>query len=55
VPLVTRILEDEYGVRPQDIKWFTGGLEEAGRKERSRLTVNAETSVTPIASDKTLS
>lgn len=49
------ILEDEYGVRPQDITWFTGGQEEPGRRERSRLTVNAETSVTPIPADKTLS
>lgn len=49
------ILDDEYGVKPKDIKWFTGGQEEPGRKERSRLTVNPNTSVTPIPSNRTLS
>jgi 4,5-dihydroxyphthalate decarboxylase len=49
------LLEDEYGVKPQDIKWFTGGQEEPGRKERSRLTVKEGTSITPIPSDQTLS
>lgn len=49
------ILADEYGVKPKDIKWVTGGLEQAGRKERSRLTVKPGTSVSPIPSDKTLS
>ena len=49
------ILADEYGVKPSDIQWKTGGLEEAGRKERSRLTVKPGTSVTPIPTDKTLS
>jgi 4,5-dihydroxyphthalate decarboxylase len=49
------ILEDEYGVRPRDIKWFTGGQEEPGRRERAPLTVDKSVSITPIGSDQTLS
>ena len=30
-------LEEEYGVKPADIKWRRGGLEEAGREERSPM------------------
>lgn len=48
------ILEDEYGVRPRDIQWFTGGQEQPGRKERSRLTVDPAVSITPIRDDQTL-
>ena len=49
------ILEDEYGVKPRDIQWFTGGQEEPGRRERAKLTVDKSVSITPIAHDQTLS
>jgi 4,5-dihydroxyphthalate decarboxylase len=49
------LLEDEYGVRPRDIKWFTGGQEEPGRRERARLSVDKAVSITTIANDQTLS
>lgn len=49
------ILEDEYGVRPRDIQWFTGGQEEPGRRERAKLTVDKSVSITPIGGDQTLS
>ncbi len=49
------LLEDEYGVRPRDIRWFTGGQEEPGRRERAKLTVDKDVSITPIAGDQTLS
>jgi 4,5-dihydroxyphthalate decarboxylase len=48
------ILEDEYGVRPRDIRWFTGGQEEPGRRERSRLHVDPAVSITPIGDERTL-
>ena len=54
--LLTRgILADEYGVQPKDIKWFTGGQEQAGRRERAQLTVDKSVSITPIGPEKTLS
>jgi 4,5-dihydroxyphthalate decarboxylase len=49
------ILADEYGVQPKDIKWFTGGQEQAGRRERAQLTVDKSVSITPIGPEKTLS
>ena len=49
------ILEDEYGVRPRDIQWFTGGQEEPGRRERAKLSVDKSVSITPIGEGKTLS
>ncbi len=48
------ILEDEYGVRPRDILWFTGGQEQPGRKERAKLNVDPSVSITPIRDDQTL-
>jgi 4,5-dihydroxyphthalate decarboxylase len=49
------ILEDEYGVRPRDIRWFTGGQEEPGRRERAPLAVDPSVSITRIPDDQTLS
>jgi 4,5-dihydroxyphthalate decarboxylase len=34
---VRGMLEEEYGVKPADIKWRRGGLEEPGREERSPM------------------
>jgi 4,5-dihydroxyphthalate decarboxylase len=33
------LLEDDYGVRPADIHWIRGGIEEAGRPEKIALTL----------------
>jgi 4,5-dihydroxyphthalate decarboxylase len=52
---VRGILEDEYGVKPSDIRWRNGGLEEAGRKERSRLTLSEGVELESIPADETLS
>jgi 4,5-dihydroxyphthalate decarboxylase len=33
------LLEDEYGVKPSDIRWIRGGLEQAGRVEKIAITL----------------
>lgn len=48
------ILEDEYGVKPSDIRWRNGGLEEAGREERSRLQLPDDVELESIPKDQTL-
>ena len=45
---------DDYGVRPQDMKWFLGGQEEPGRKERVKLDLPPEINVQSIPDDRTL-
>lgn len=47
-------LSDDYGVRAQDTQWFVGGQEEAGRRERVKLTLPPEIKVDSIPDDKTL-
>lgn len=49
------ILEEEYGVRPESITWWQGGLEEAGREERAPLLLPPEIDMKPIPRDRTLS
>ncbi len=48
------ILEDEYGVRPRDIRWVNGGLEEPGRHEKFPLQLT-EGVVVESATAKSLS
>jgi len=45
---------DDYRVRTQDMKWFLGGQEEPGRKERVKLELPPEISVQSIPDDRTL-
>jgi 4,5-dihydroxyphthalate decarboxylase len=52
---VRGILQDEYGVRPADIKWRRGGLEEPGREERARITLPPEIELVQVPHDRTLS
>lgn len=47
-------LKDDYGVAAQNVQWFVGGQEEAGRKERIKLTLPPEIKVSSIPQDKTL-
>ena len=48
------MLEDEYGVRPQDIRWRNGGQEETGRDERTPLELTNGVDLRPIGPDQTL-
>lgn len=49
------ILQDEYGVRPADIRWRRGGVEEAGREERSPITLPPDVELRQVADGQTLS
>ncbi|AUL13736.1 ABC transporter substrate-binding protein [Bordetella bronchiseptica] len=49
------ILEDAYGVKPQDIKWRRGGIEEPGRGERAPIELPDGIDLQQIPDDKTLS
>jgi 4,5-dihydroxyphthalate decarboxylase len=51
---VRGMLAEEYGVHPGEIRWRTGGLEQAGRKPRMPLRLPPEISVEPIPEGKTL-
>ena len=48
------MLQHEYGVRPTDIQWRSGGQEQAGRGERTPLKPIAGLDLKPIPDDKTL-
>jgi 4,5-dihydroxyphthalate decarboxylase len=52
---VRGILNDEHGVKPSDIKWRRGGLEEPGREERARINLPADVDYQPIPEHRTLS
>jgi 4,5-dihydroxyphthalate decarboxylase len=49
------ILEDEYGVKPSDIHWRRGGVEEAGRGERAPIALGDDIDLQQVPDDKTLS
>ena len=50
------ILQDDHGVRPSDVRWFTGGQEHPGRREQSFASrLPEDVRVERIAEGKTLS
>ncbi|HXQ50485.1 MAG TPA: ABC transporter substrate-binding protein [Stellaceae bacterium] len=49
------ILQDEYGVDPASVEYFTGGEEDPGREEKVALDLPAKFRVRAIAPGKTLS
>ena len=49
------IIEDDHGVRPSEIQWFTGGLEQPGRREKSAVRLPADVRVEAIGEGRTLS
>jgi len=48
-------LQDDYGVRANDIRWLTGGLESSERKEKVALKLPPEIEIQNIAAGKNLS
>jgi 4,5-dihydroxyphthalate decarboxylase len=48
------IMQHEYGVKPSDMQWFTGGEETPGRIEKVSLKLPPEINIQPIAPNQTL-
>src|SRR5512144_2652276 len=49
------ILEDDHGVKPSDIHWIRGGLEEAGRPEKIAITLPEDVRLENAPEGRTLS
>ncbi len=49
------ILQHEYGVTPEKMKWFTGGAEDPGRQEKLRPDLPKNIEIQWIGPDRTLS
>jgi 4,5-dihydroxyphthalate decarboxylase len=49
------ILQHEYGVAPEKMKWFTGGEEHPGRQDKVRHNPPPNIDIQPIPEDQTLS
>ncbi len=47
-------LEDDYAVKPTDIHWRQGGLEESGRGERTPIKLPADVDFQPVPHTQTL-
>lgn len=48
-------LQDEHGVKPSNIKWRRGGLEEPGREERAKIKLPPEIDLQAVPEHRTLS
>ena len=48
------LLEDDYGVKPSDIHWIRGGLEDAGRKEKITISVPPDVRLDDVPEGRTL-
>lgn len=55
VTWIRGMIEDEYGVKPSDIRWRTGGLEQAGRTEKVALRLPPGIELELVPSNRTLS
>ena len=49
------LLQDEYGVRPEDIRWVRGGMEDPGRIEKISLNLPPAVQLESAPADRTLS
>src|SRR5947199_344632 len=52
---VRGILQHEYGVPPEKMKWFTGGAEDPGREEKLRPDLPKDIDIRWIGPERTLS
>jgi 4,5-dihydroxyphthalate decarboxylase len=52
---VRGMLDEEYGVKPRDIKWRRGGLEEPGREERAKINLPPEIDLQQVPDGRTIS
>lgn len=48
------LLEDEFGVKPSDITWVRGGMEQAGRIEKIKLNLPKNVRLEDAPTDRTL-
>ena len=48
------LLDGEYGVTPQDLRWFRGGLHQPGRVEKVALRLPPSIAIESIPADRTL-
>lgn len=49
------ILQEYYGVNPEDVEWVRGGVEEPGRGERSPINLPAKIKLSQVPDEKSLS
>jgi 4,5-dihydroxyphthalate decarboxylase len=49
------ILQHEYGVKPEQMKWFTGGEESPGRQDKVKMDLPSNIDIRSIGPDQTLS
>ena len=49
------IFQDDYGIKPEQIRWRRGGIEESGRGERAPIKLPANVDLQQVPNDKTLS
>jgi 4,5-dihydroxyphthalate decarboxylase len=52
---VRGILQHEYGVKPEQIRWFTGGQEQPGREDKIKHDAPQGVDIRPIGPEQTLS
>jgi 4,5-dihydroxyphthalate decarboxylase len=48
------MIQDDYGVKPSDIEWFNGGLDDPGRIEKLALDLPSNIRITAIPQEDTL-
>ena len=52
---VRAFLEDDFGVKPSDIEWVRGGIDEPGRREKINLSLPPDVRISDIGDHETLS